>query len=46
MRASGGLRLDGGELYKIPVPLMENGADSAPLSARCGQGRITSGERQ
>jgi len=46
MGASGGLRLDGGELYKIRVPLMENGADSATLSARCGQAGITSGERQ
>jgi len=46
MRAAGGLRFDGGELYKIRVPLMEDGADSAPLSARCGQERATSGEGQ
>jgi len=38
--------LDGGELYKIRVPLMEDGAGSAPLSARRGQGRIASGERR
>jgi len=46
MRPSGGLRFDGGELYKIRVPLMEDGTDSAPLSARCGQERINSGEGQ